>query len=117
MLKTKVAGIPVIYIAGIFVAVLVVFAYRTKNVSDTGPKDDADADAATDGDQGGKDPNSPFVANPSTPYVSPGANSSDNPAPIQDSNDAWTRRAAEWLASQKKASATDALLALSAYVN
>jgi len=115
MMDKKVAGIPVVYIAGLFVAILVVIAWRMKTAKDTPPPEDA---AATDTADVSGDPASPggaptFVANPPPAYISPDAN--QGPASI-DSNDMWARRSIEWLAANGHGSIDQATVAIQKYL-
>lgn len=117
LMGKKVAGIPVIYLAGLFVAILAVLAWRMKPTPE--PKEETPVDAAGEetGDQTGDPqyPGSPpvFVANPTPPYMSPDSN--QGPSSI-DSNEKWMRRAIEWLTGNGHASVDQATVALQKYL-
>lgn len=97
LMRRKVFGIPIVYIAALFVAVLVFIAWRVKDVSgsanespsDTGEESDVEGDVTPVG-------NPVFIANPSlTP--STGATATDTPS--VDTNEAWAKRAIEWISA------------------
>lgn len=117
LMSKKVAGIPVIYIVGLFVAILAVVAWRMKPAADPAVETPVDAGGTGEGDVTG-DPAYPggaptFVANPAPGYLSPDAN--QGPSSIDD-NLKWQRRSIEWLVGNGHASVDQATLALQKYL-
>jgi hypothetical protein len=119
LMSKKVAGIPVIYIVGLFVAILAVVAWRMKPAAE--PTEEPVDPTATEEDDpfGSGDPSYPggaptFVANPTPPYLSPDAN--QGPGSIDD-NMKWLRRSIEWLVGQGHASVDQATVALQKYLS
>jgi hypothetical protein len=92
VLQRKVFGIPVMYLAALFVAVLVFFAWRMRDASSeetpaTEPEGDPGSGGGTGGESFGGDSSGPLVTNlPVTPTTV-----------VTDSNALWARRAIEWL--------------------
>jgi phage tail protein X len=117
----KVAGVPVVYLGGGFVAALALYAYHTKPASDQIGQDDATAgDNATEGDAGAAvtPSNTPFVANTQPINNSTAAGSPDTtPAFVQDTNTAWVQRATSWIVTGGIAGPADTQTALNKYVN
>lgn len=100
LMSKKVAGIPVLYIAALVVAILAVVAWRMKPAA--APADDpgAEADAAAeDGTGGDASTETPpvYVSNPSSPSA---PIPDPNAEPTVDDNEKWKRRSIEWLATQ-----------------
>lgn len=95
-LRNKVAGVPVVYVAGGAVAILVVVAYKMKSTSATQQATQAAAGTdpnATDGTLSGAVPNLPTgtVVAPTPPPV-------DTPVPYSD-NSTWMKQAVAYLIS------------------
>lgn len=117
LMQKKVAGIPVVYIIALFVAILAVVAWRMKTPTEDVPPEDA-GEPGSDGDVSG-DPAYPggaptFVANPAPGYISPDANQGEQSI---DSNDKWMRRSIEWLAGNGHASVDQATVAIQKYLS
>lgn len=113
-LRKKVGGIPVLYIAGIIVLILAVYAYRMKKSQapvDTGASTGTDASTDTGTLPDNLTSTGGFVANP-TPTPAP--DTTGNSA-ITD-NDTWLRKSVEYLISTGT-SAGDAQLALQTWLN
>lgn len=109
----KVAGVPVVYAGAVLAAGGLYWAIKSK--STPAPSDGATAaDSAGAGDTTGNTNQPDFVAN-NVPTVS-GVGSSVTSATTQDTNDAWIRRAVEWLV-QNGTPVGEASAALTAYVN
>jgi hypothetical protein len=117
----KIAGVPVLYLAGAAVVILAVVAWRMKPSPDTtdGTPPDAAGDAQLDenGLADGSDPYAGFSTN-GTVIVQPA------PPAAQDtednrpgSNDEWVRQGAEWLVAEKKVNGQAAYVALEKYIN
>lgn len=117
LLRRKVAGVPVVYFAALFVAILVFIAWRLKNVSgdatETTPDGDVEGDVADGGGTGGEDPNPVFISKP-VPNT-PGTDGVI--VGTQDSNELWSRRAVEWLYGQHLATPAEAQAAIEAYMS
>lgn len=117
ILNKRVAGVPV-YVFGLVGAVLLgVVAWRMKGSSAPASAGDTSADSAGAGTSTGASDGSAFdVRNPI--FVS-------NPLPVQnvpdsqpaDTNDAWSRRAIEWLVSNGKAPEEAARVAIQQYLD
>lgn len=115
LMKKKVAGIPVVYIVGLFVAILVVIAWRMKSAEEPAeePIDDPGSeDTAGDPAYPGGAPT--FVANPTPGYLSPDANQGEQSI---DDNMKWLRRGIEWLVGNGHASVDQATIALQKYLS
>lgn len=116
LMQKKVAGIPVIYVLGLFVAILAVVAWRMKTPTEETPVEDAAVSEEVPDITG--DPSYPggapvFVANPPPTYISPDGNQGEQSI---DSNDKWLRRGIEWLAANGHASVDQATVALQKYL-
>lgn len=116
LMQKKIAGIPVIYIVGLFVAILAVVAWRMKS-SATDPDPVTESETVTEEDVTG-DPSYPggaptFVANPAPVYIPPDGNQGEQSI---DSNEKWMRRAIEWLAGNGHASVDQATVAIQKYL-
>lgn len=112
-LTKKVGGVPVVYLAALFVGILVVIAWRMK------PAADQSGDPATGDDVEG-DPSLAngvpvFIANPTPPYSTPDPATTD-PVTVDDNN-RWAKRATEWLVATGQANGGDAQLAMNEYIN
>lgn len=111
LMQKKIAGIPAIYVAGLFVAILAFVAWRMKPAKEP-PVDNTTPDD-TSGDPAG-DSVPTFVANPAPTY-STGVPANGAPVSIDD-NDKWTRRAIEWLIGQGIATPSVATNAIQKYI-
>lgn len=115
----KVVGVPVLYLAGAFVAVLAVVAWRMKpSTPDTDSEFAETEDAVLDenGIADGKNPYAGMATN-GTVIVQP-APPAEAPEPDGiDTNDEWIRKGAAWLVAEKGVSGPAAFTALSKYVN
>lgn len=111
----KIAGIPILYLVGLGVAILAVVAFKMSPSEETTEEtvgetteESVDASEIASSDYG-------FAATRGTVVVTDNTNTTTSAAAVLDSNELWVRRAAEWLSGQGY-SATDALKAMSAYV-
>lgn len=117
-MKKKVFGIPLVYIAGLFVAILVVIAWRMRSGTDA-VDTDPDSDSATDA-VGDADPSNPYGS-----YATQGTvtvQQSGEPTTVtpigEVTNSSWVRKGAEWAVGQGLAANTNvAYIALNKYVN
>lgn len=114
----KVAGVPVLYLAGGAVAILAVVAWRMKpapEVADTVPTEDALLD-----ENGIADGSNPYagMATNGTVVVQPAAPSNESPA-VPDrpgTNDEWVREGSLWLNANKNVTPTAAYAALTKFI-
>lgn len=117
LMKRKVAGIPVLYLA--LAAVILFAAYAWKTGTIAGPGDDVAADADSTGDEAGGDATGnsqpTFTANPSSPVVTPDESITD--PVVVDDNDKWRKRSVAWLIAGGYATAGNADNAISKYLN
>lgn len=119
----KVAGVPVLYLAGAFVVVLGVVAWKMKPAKDPAPEaspSDGGTDATLDenGHADGSNPYAGYSGNGTVivaPAPPPAAEAATDNRP--GSNDEWVRQGAEWLVAEKKVSGQAAYVALNKYVN
>ena len=117
LLRRKFVGVPLVYFAALFVAILVFFAWRLKNQSgDTGTDtssegNDVEGDVADGGGSGGSETNPIFIAKPVPP--APGLVTPQS----EDDNANWSRRAVEWLYGQNITTPARAQAAIDAYMN
>lgn len=115
----KIAGVPVVYLAGGAVAIFAVVAWRMK------PSPEGDAGSAADTDEAVLDENG--LADGSSPYAGLRSNGTvivqpappvEAPEPDKpDTNDEWIRDGAEWLVASKDVSGTAAYTALSKFID
>lgn len=119
LLKKKIAGVPVPVIGGVVAAGVAYYAYTIhtapSDVTDVPEGDAASADPTAEGDPGNAALGQPtfYASNPGAVY---GTGSTVTATTTQDTDDAWKRRAVEWLI----ANGTDASLAsnaMSKYLN
>jgi hypothetical protein len=116
LMTRKVAGVPVIYIAGLFVAILAVVAWKMKPAAEPAAEGDG---PDTTADAGGVDPAAAdysSLATPGTVTVS-GGSAGTTTTELPDDNDRWMRRAIEWIAGQGLATADVATIALQKYLS
>lgn len=111
--EKKVFGVPVLYIAALFVVILAVVAWRMQSASEPAAEESAEELAAT-GDEEIPDVDYSSLATPGTVTVSSPTGVTTTPLP--DDNDRWMRRAIEWLAAQGMATADQATIAIQKYL-
>lgn len=109
--RKKVAGVPVLYLAGAAVVILAVVAWKMKpsTPKETPPDAGGDANAVDESAYDG-------LATQGTVTVVQQPNQTV-PDPVVKTNSTWVKDGAEWLVAQNKASGTVAYSALSKYVN
>lgn len=115
-LSKKVAGVPVIYLAALFVGILAVVAWRMKPSSD---EPEAGGDPASEnGVDGDPDPyeNPEWSANAPPVYVSPDPAAVTGNPTIQ-TNEQWVAKGTEWLVAQGRASGGNAFAILNRYID
>lgn len=119
LMKTKVAGIPAIYLVGAFVAILALVAWKMQQTppeanvpTDPGSTEQDGADIPT-ADIGG---NYDAITGKGTVTTVPQVVESVTPEPDVSTNESWAKGAIEWLVSQNKATAGDAQNAIGKYV-
>jgi hypothetical protein len=118
----KIAGVPMLYLAGAFVVVLGVVAWRMKPSADA-PPEESPSDGGTDAqldDNGHADGSNPYAgySGNGTVIVAPQQPAPDNPEDTRPgSNDEWVRQGAEWLVADKKVNGQAAYVALNKYIN
>jgi hypothetical protein len=108
----KVAGVPVIYLAGGAVVILGVVAWKMKPSTDA-----ADPNAATDPGTATANPYDGLASNGTVTVAQGDLSTSTASTGTYSSNDAWVRAGASWLATQKNVSASTALAVLNKYVS
>lgn len=113
-LRKKIAGIPVLYIAGLFVVVLALVAWRMKP-SEPGEGDPAEED---DADQMGDPADADYsgFATNGTVTVQQGTDPATVSPVVVQTNETWARNAANWLVAQGLASGTAAQTATRRYI-
>lgn len=114
----KIAGVPVVYLAGGAVAIMAIVAWRMK------PSPDAPVDTVGTGSEATLDENG--LADGADPYAGLRSNGTVivQPAPLPepvepdrpDTNEEWIRVGAEWLAAKKNIPPTTTYSALSKYI-
>lgn len=120
--KKKFLGIPVLYLAALFVTILAVVAWRMKSsTADAAPATDPSADpTATNADLTGDQPtndNGDLLPTFSGGTVVAG-NVDQVPTPTTvATNDTWYKSAVEWLANSQNVNSGDAQEALQAYLS
>lgn len=111
--QKKVAGIPVLYVAGAFVVILAIVAYKMKPASseDSGPVDETQGESP---DQtGGAADYSGLETQGTVTVVQGSPNTSE---PVKATNDDWERSAVEYLIEAKLATPSDAQVAIHRYL-
>lgn len=114
--RKKVAGVPVIYLAGAFVVILAIVAWKMK------PSTPAPEASPSDG---GVDPNTPLGDNTAADYsllATHGTVTTATAAPtadpaVQQTNDDWYRAAVDYLVTSNQASPSQAESAMSKYLH
>lgn len=116
--RKKVLGVPALYLAGAFVVILAVVAYRMKSTA---------TDKTPPVDNGGTDESAPGVGELSDPYAGLGTQGTvtvqqvaTNPADTGNdvkTNEDWVRAGAEWLTSAKGVAGSRGYSALHKYIN
>lgn len=123
LLSKKYFGVPLVYFAGLFVAVLLIVAWKLKNADtpttdgDTPPTDASgttDILAPTDG-TGGDGNYDGFVANPPPAYTQVAQDTAATTT--VDTNQAWLSRATTWAITQNLGGAGTVQSALDSYLN
>lgn len=114
----KVAGIPVIYLAGGFVVILAIVAYKMKPSTSSAGDGTADSDS---GDASGAAPTpNPYDSidpdGTGTVTVVQGGPST-TPDPVVQTNGTWVTDGTKWLVAEKGIAGTAASTALNKYVN
>lgn len=116
--RKKVAGIPVIYLAGAFVVILAIVAYRMQNkapVVDKAGTADA-AGTGVDGSGNAVDEGAAYAGLASNGTVTVAPQATPTETAVEQTNDMWLRSAAKDVADAKIATAADAQAALSKYL-
>jgi len=111
--KKKVAGVPVLYIAGAFVVILAVVAYKMKSTpsGDNGPVDETQGEASDV--TGGAADYSGQVGS-GTVIVAP--QNAELPEAVKETNESWERTAVAYLIDSNIATPSDAQLAIDHYL-
>jgi hypothetical protein len=118
--QKKIAGVPVLYLAGAFVAVLAVVAWRMKP-SAAPPAEPSPSDGGTDaqldenGHADGTNPYAGYSGN-GTVIVAPSPPVPEPEPDTIDTNDEWVREGAEWLVANKNVPGPAAHTALTKFV-
>lgn len=109
----KVAGVPVLYLAGAFVAILALVAWKMKPSASEDPADVPDA--ANPGEEPDNNPDgyAGLATNGTVTVVQP---TPEKPEPIVVTNDMWGADAIKLLIGDNKATAGDAQAAISKYL-
>lgn len=117
-LSQKVAGIPVVYIAGGAVAVITVVAWRMKDSPDVtdGPAEGEDAIVDENGLADGTNPYGGLATNGTVIVQQPKPEPVDTEPDRPMSNEEWVRRGAEWLVKERNVSGPSAYIALEKYL-
>jgi hypothetical protein len=111
----KVLGVPVLYLAGAAVVILAIVAYRMD--SKESPSEEQTPEGPPDaGSEGSTDDFYDALATQGTVTVVQGANQT-SPDPVVKTNETWIREGAEWLVAQNMATGSQALQALTKYIN
>lgn len=114
----KVAGVPIIYLAGGFVIILAIVAWKLKpSTTDTTTATTPDATGGTAADNA-IDPSAySGLATNGTVIVAPQSPPTDTPNSSIATNQDWVQQGVQWLVGQNKADGTTAVTALSKYIN
>jgi hypothetical protein len=116
--RKKIAGVPVIYLAGGFVVILAVVAYKMKSTN-TGATDTTQTEDTNKG--AAPTPNPYDSIDPDgtgTVTVVQGPPSADtNTDPVVKTNSTWVSEGAQYLVASKSVPGTAALAALNKYIN
>jgi LysM repeat protein len=115
-LRKKVAGVPVLYVAALFVAVLALVAYRMRPAEPT----EGDTDNSTDqADVAGDPANADYsgLATNGTVTVQQGTDPATVTPVEVATNENWARKSANWLVAQGMASGTVAQTATRKYIS
>jgi len=116
ILKRKVAGVPVLYLAAGFVAVLALYAWKTKSTTGTQNAAQSESDVMA----GAADTSQLFPSTDlGTVYVQPADSltGTDNAAQGYATNDDWLKAAADYLIKNKGVTPGEAQAALQAYLD
>lgn len=112
----KVFGVPVLYLAVLFVAVLVFFAWRLKPVTDDTTPDDGSGSGDGSADVSGDPDYSSLATNGTVTVSQPGQPDAITPVNNQ-TNDTWVAQGVAYLIAQGMATGGEAQDALSLYIN
>ncbi len=116
LMQKKVMGIPVLYVAGLLVAILAVVAWRMKPAAEPVEAVAGEDPYATD-PEGALEGSAPvYVANPSAPGYGGGGSTPTPAEPVEPTNEVWARYAIEWLAAEGHATADQASIAIDKYL-
>lgn len=117
VMHKKVAGVPVVYLAGGAVVILAVVAYRMKSAPTTTQTDNTQADGANPAgeydeanngaDYSGQATNGTVVVSPVTPVAQEA---------VQETNETWSRSAITYLINDKNVAPGDAQTAITLYL-
>jgi hypothetical protein len=118
--QKKIAGVPVLYLAGAAVIALAVVAWRMKPSTDA-PPEESPSDGGTDAEldeNGHAVPGNPYAgySGNGTVIVAPSPPVAEPEPDTIDTNDEWIREGAEWLVANKNVAGSAAYTALSKYV-
>lgn len=112
----KVAGVPVIYLAGGFVVILAIVAWKLK--PSTPPADTTPVDTGGSAADNAIDPTDySGLATNGTVIVAPQSPPTDTPNSSITTNSDWVQQGVQWLVGQNKSDGTTAVTALSKYIN
>lgn len=116
--RKKVLGVPAIYLAGAFVVILAVVAYKMK--STTTP--DATTDSTDTSGTGAAPTANPYDSlnpdgNGTVVVQQLGPNANTDTEPVVKTNSDWVNEGAVWLGKNKSVAGTQAIAALNKYVN
>lgn len=115
--KKKFLGIPVLYLAALFVTILAVIAWRMKSSTATDPNADPTAtNADLTGDQPTNDNGDLLPTLSGGTVVAGNVDSVPDPTKVA-TNDTWYKSAVEWLANSQSVNSGDAQAALQAYLS
>jgi hypothetical protein len=111
IMRRKVAGIPVIYLAAAAVLVLAIVAWRMKPTTDpveAQGEPEAGSDEPSEGD--------PYRGFETTGTVVAQQPNATEPAPVEETNYTWAKKGAEWLTREKGVPGTQAAQALAKHL-
>lgn len=111
----RVAGVPVLYLAGAFVAVLAIVAWKMK--PSTPPEEPRGDEGTTSENAPGNEVDYSGLESQGTVTVVQPTVPQTTPDPVVKTNQDWVREGAEWATANNKASGSAAYAALNKYVN
>lgn len=112
LMKRKVAGVPVLYIAAAFVTILALVAWKMKP---TTPPEEAPIEEQSNTAPDGSEFDG--LATQGTVTVVQPAGNQTVPDPVVETNETWGKKAIEWLVKEDKASPGNAQTAIAKYLN